>query len=72
MPFDFFLYDSSKLRQVHRFATSSHIQIMVVTVGVNKGGDQPLQERKTGGEKPIDLIKQRGRSSSSMNRKALT
>jgi type III restriction enzyme len=38
-PFDYFLYDSSKLGQVRNFATSSQIQIMVVTVGaINKKG----------------------------------
>src|SRR5664280_2417612 len=36
-PFDYFLYDSSKLGQVRNFATSPHIQVMVVTVGaINK------------------------------------
>jgi len=48
VPVDFFLYDSSKLGQVRNFATSATIQIMVVTVGAIE---------KTGGEKPIDLIK---------------
>jgi type III restriction enzyme len=37
VPFEFFLYDSGKLGQVRNFATSSNIQIMVVTVGaINK------------------------------------
>ena len=37
VPFEYFLYDSSKLGQVRNFATSPHIQIMVVTVGaINK------------------------------------
>jgi len=37
VPFDYFLYDSAKLGQVRNFATSSNIQIMVVTVGaINK------------------------------------
>jgi type III restriction enzyme len=36
-PFEYFLYDSSKLGQVRNFATSPHVQIMVVTVGaINK------------------------------------
>ena len=40
-PFDFFIYDSTKLGQVRNFATSSQIQIMVVTVGaINKFGDE--------------------------------
>jgi type III restriction enzyme len=78
-PFDFFIYDSGKLGQVRNFATSSQIQIMVLTVGaINKFGDEreaqneeadeaARRERsknvmyrpseKTGGEKPIDLIR---------------
>jgi type III restriction enzyme len=37
VPFDYFLYDSSKLGQVRNFATSPQVQIMVVTVGaINK------------------------------------
>jgi type III restriction enzyme len=58
--FEFFLYDSSKLGQVRNFATSPHIQIMVVTVGaINKKDVNNLYKdnEKTGGEKPIDLIK---------------
>lgn len=60
VPADFFLYDSSKLGQVRNFATSSNIQIMVVTVGaINKKEVNNLYKdsEKTGGEKPIDLIK---------------
>lgn len=60
VPFEYFLYDSSKLGQVRNFATSSHIQIMVVTVGaINKKDVNNLYKdsEKTGGEKPIDLIK---------------
>jgi type III restriction enzyme len=59
-PFDYFLYDSTKLGQVRNFATSSTIQIMVVTVGaINKKDVNNLYKdsEKTGGEKPIDLIK---------------
>ena len=58
-PFEYFLYDSSKLGQVRNFATSSHIQIMIVTVGaINKQDVNNLYKdsEKTGGEKPIDLI----------------
>jgi len=37
VPYDYFLYDSNKLGEVRNFATSSTIQIMVVTVGaINK------------------------------------
>lgn len=60
VPFDYFLYDSGKLGQVRNFATSSQIQIMVVTVGaINKKDVNNLYKdsEKTGGEKPIDLIK---------------
>ena len=59
-PFDYFLYDSSKLGQVRNFATSPQIQIMVVTVGaINKRDVNNLYKdsEKTGGERPIDLIK---------------
>ena len=60
VPVDFFLYDSAKLGQVRNFATSSTIQIMVVTVGaINKKDVNNLYKdsEKTGGEKPIDLIR---------------
>ncbi len=59
-PFEFFLYDSSDLSKVRSFATSPHVQIMVVTVGaINKKDVNNLYKdsEKTGGEKPIDLIK---------------
>ena len=59
-PFDYFLYDSAKLGQVRNFATSPQIQIMVVTVGaINKKDINNLYKdsEKTGGEKPIDLIR---------------
>ena len=59
-PFDYFIYDSAKLGQVRNFATSPNIQIMIVTVGaINKKDVNNLYKdsEKTGGEKPIDLIK---------------
>lgn len=61
-PFQFFLYDSSKLGQVRNFATSSTIQIMVVTVGaINKKDVNNIYGKganeQTGGERPIDLIR---------------
>jgi type III restriction enzyme len=59
-PFEFFLYDSGKLGQVRNFSTSPHIQIMVATVGaINKKDVNNLYKdnEKTGGDKPIDLIK---------------
>jgi len=60
VPFDYFLYDSAKPGPVRNFATSSQVQIMVVTVGaINKKDVNNLykESEKTGGEKPIDLIK---------------
>jgi type III restriction enzyme len=60
VPFEYFLYDSGKLGQVRNFASSPNIQIMVVTVGaINKKDVNNLYKdsEKTGGEKPIDLIK---------------
>jgi type III restriction enzyme len=59
-PYEYFLYDSTRLGQVRNFATSSQIQIMVVTVGaINKRDVNNLYKdtEKTGGEKPIDLIR---------------
>ena len=59
-PFEYFLYDSAKLGQVRNFATSPHVQIMVVTVGaINKKDVNNLYKdsEKTGGEMPIDLIR---------------
>lgn len=60
VPFEYFLYDSAKLGQVRNFAASPHIQVMVVTVGaINKRSINNLYKdsEKTGGEKPIDLIR---------------
>ncbi len=60
VPFEYFVYDSKKLGQVRNFATSPNIQIMVVTVGaINKKDVNNLYKdsEKTGGERPIDLIK---------------
>ncbi|MDE0450110.1 MAG: DEAD/DEAH box helicase family protein [Spirochaetaceae bacterium] len=58
--FEHFIYDSSKLVQIRNFATSSHIEIMVMTVGaINKLDFNTIyqESEKTGGEAPIDLIK---------------
>jgi type III restriction enzyme len=58
--YEYFLYDSSKPGPVRNFATSSNIQIMVVTVGaINKKDVNNLykESEKTGGEKPIDLVR---------------
>jgi type III restriction enzyme len=60
VPFDYFLYDSAKPGPVRNFATSPHMQVMVVTVGaINKKDVNNLykESEKTGGEKPIDLIR---------------
>ena len=60
VPVDFFIYDSSKLGQVRNFATSAQIQIMVVTVQSLVRKDHAVvykDSEKTGGEKPIDLIR---------------
>lgn len=60
VPFDYFLYDSTKPGPVRNFATSLQIQVMVVTVGaINKKDVNNLYKESegTGGEKPIDLIK---------------
>ena len=59
-PFDYFLYDSTKLGLVRNFATSPTVQIMVITVGaINKKQVNNLYKdsEKTGGEVPIDLIR---------------
>ena len=48
------------MNQVRNFATSQHLQVMVVTVGaINKKDVNNLYKdsEKTGGEKPIDLIR---------------
>ncbi|GLZ17717.1 type III restriction system endonuclease [Burkholderia plantarii] len=60
VPFDYFLYDSTRLGQVRRFATSATVQIMVATVAaINRKDVNNLYKpsEKTGGEKPIDLIR---------------
>ncbi|MBU0499108.1 MAG: DEAD/DEAH box helicase family protein [Gammaproteobacteria bacterium] len=61
VPFDYFMYDSNKPGPIRNFATSSNIQIMLVTVGaINKKDVNNLYKdsEKTGGQKPIDLIKE--------------
>ncbi len=61
VPFDCFLYDSSKLGQVRNFATSSTIQIMVATVGaINKSTNTIYGKganEDTSGIPPIELIR---------------
>lgn len=64
VPLDYFIYDSAKLGQVRNFATSSNIQIMVVTVGaINKFGDE--DEAKA---EESDEIKARQKSQNVMYR----
>lgn len=60
VPFEHFIYDSSKLGRVRNFTTSPQIQIMVVTVhAINKRDINSIYQpnEKTGGEKPIDLVR---------------
>ena len=57
--YEYFQYDSTKPGLVRNFATSSNIQIMVVTVGaINKKDVNNLykESEEMGGEKPIDLV----------------
>ncbi|MGV9287606.1 type III restriction-modification system endonuclease [Streptomyces sp. NPDC003719] len=59
-PFDYYLYDSSKLDRVRDFATSSQIRIMITTIGaINKQDVNNLYKEsdKISGSRPIDLIK---------------
>ena len=58
--FDYFIYDSSKLGILRNFATSSGVQIMIVTVGaINKRDVNNLYKdsEKVGGDTPVDLIR---------------
>ena len=60
-PFESFVYDSAKLGQVRNFATSPHVQLMIVTVGaINKKEVNNIYTPReaVGGEKPIDLIRE--------------
>ena len=57
--YEYFQYDSTKPGMVRNFATSSNIQIMVVTVGaINKKDVNNLYKESEvmGGERPIDLV----------------
>jgi type III restriction enzyme len=64
VPLDYFIYDSAKLGQVRNFATSSNIQIMVVTVGaINKFGDEAEAKAEE-----TDEIKARQKSQNVMYR----
>ena len=60
VPLEHFVYDSGRLGEVRSFASSAPIQVMVMTVAaINKRDVNNLyrDSEKTGGEKPIDLIR---------------
>lgn len=60
VPFNYFIYDSSKPGQIDRFTASPGIQIMIVTVGaINKKDVNNLYKdnESTEGARPIDKIK---------------
>ena len=60
VPIDYFQYDSTDLGDVRTFATSDHLQVMVVTVGaINKKDVNNLYKpsEKTDDYRPLDLIK---------------
>ena len=60
VPFEYFLYDSTRLGRIRNFATGPQVRIMVMTVGaINKKDVNNLYKNseRTGGEKPIDLIR---------------
>lgn len=68
-PVDYFIYDSSRLDQVRNFATSNHIQIMIINIDAfRKSFLDPEKEDKANiihrpndrlnGLKPIDYIKE--------------
>lgn len=56
-PFEYFLYDSSKLNQVRNFATSQHLQVTVDAINKKDVNNLYNDSEKTGGEKPIDLTR---------------
>ena len=69
VPVEAFVYDSSNLEQVRNFASSSHIQIMIINIDAfRKSFDDPEKENKANiihrdtdkleGQKPIDLIRE--------------
>lgn len=60
-PFEYFIYDGKDPSNVRNFATSSQIQIMIMTVGaINKAETNNIYKpnEKLSGETPCDLIKQ--------------
>lgn len=67
IPYDYFIYDSDKLSQVRGFATSSHIQIMIINIDafrrsftnpekLNKANIIHRPHDRMSGQKPIELI----------------
>ncbi|WP_296853436.1 type III restriction-modification system endonuclease [uncultured Methanobrevibacter sp.] len=67
VPYNYFVYDSSKLEQIRDFAVSSTIQIMIINIdSFNKSFTDPSKEKKANiihrvqedlsGYKPIDLL----------------
>lgn len=66
-PYDYFIYDSDKLGQVRNFATSQHLQIMVINIDAfRRSFTNPDLEKKANiihrshdrmnGQKPIEYI----------------
>jgi len=66
-PYDYFMYDSDKLSQVRGFATSSHIQIMIINIDAfRRSFTNPDKLKKANiihrphdrmaGQKPIEFI----------------
>ncbi len=69
IPYDYFIYDSDKLGQVRNFATSQHLQIMVINIDAfRRSFTNPELEKKANiihrshdrmnGQKPIEIIQQ--------------
>ena len=58
IPYNYFIYDSSKLNQINEFARSSDIEIMIINIDAfNKSKNViNLPQEATLGEKPIDII----------------
>ena len=57
-PYNYFIYDSSKLTQINEFARSSDIEIMIINIDAfNKSKNViNLPQEATLGKKPIDII----------------
>ncbi|EMJ9776222.1 DEAD/DEAH box helicase family protein [Morganella morganii] len=59
VPFDHFVYDSSKLGQVRQFGSSNKIQIMVINIQAFEKEQNIInrEQDKLSGNKPIDFIR---------------